>query len=303
MGQAEQIVLGTEDKRPGPEEWADLFNGLAARRTKDAPFWDMFSFLIRDAQVFEFGRIHDDRIKDESIRGGQLWGTHLNLPFNSVIYWYDFIPDNSQFELMQETGITSMRYCTLAAHTDVAVHPQGVGTTLAADFMLITPHFPHQYNQIPTRYGYGIVVGAYFCSLLSEEHKWEWYGRSIESPHPTERTHGILGGCADGVVALSMMLATRGIPLHVEHPPAKVNAKRAKRGRPPLTRVTHVDTAKYYEAMHNTAHGGTHASPVPHLRRGHQRHYQSGKVIWIHDMMINCRSLSELTDRDHYEVR
>jgi hypothetical protein len=33
--------------------------------------------------------------------------------------------------------------------------------------------------------------------------------------------------------------------------------------------------------------GGTHASPVTHLRRGHWRHYKSGKRSWVEAALIN----------------
>jgi hypothetical protein len=45
-----------------------------------------------------------------------------------------------------------------------------------------------------------------------------------------------------------------------------------------------VDTIKSSDVKHK---GGTHASPVEHLRRGHERHYKNGKVVWIDKHIVN----------------
>jgi hypothetical protein len=66
--------------------------------------------------------------------------------------------------------------------------------------------------------------------------------------------------------------------------------------------VTHVDARQYFDAMKRTALGGTHASPVPHLRRGHRRVYEDGRQTWVRSCLVNCRSLEEAQARDHYEV-
>ena len=102
---------------------------------------------------------------------------------------------------------------------------------------------------------------------------------------------------------LSMMLLTKGVKTRVEVPAAKLQAKRESRGKAPLPRVTYVNAEHYYVAMQNTDSPGTHASPVPHLRRGHLRHYANGHVTWIKDMLVNCKSIDEVVNRNRYEVR
>ena len=37
--------------------------------------------------------------------------------------------------------------------------------------------------------------------------------------------------------------------------------------------------------------GGTHASPRAHLRRGHFRHYKSGKVVWVEAHAVGDKKL------------
>jgi hypothetical protein len=100
-----------------------------------------------------------------------------------------------------------------------------------------------------------------------------------------------------------MMLSTRGIPVRREEASIRLNRKRAQANKPPLVRVTYVDTARYYQALENTDRGAGHASPVPHLRRGHSRTYRDGSEIWVRDALVNCRRLEEIAARDHYQVQ
>ena len=101
---------------------------------------------------------------------------------------------------------------------------------------------------------------------------------------------------------LSLMLATKGTKLREEAPSEKLQSKRAARGKSRLPRVTYVDAEHYYEAVRNSDSKGTHASPVPHLRRGHIRHWKD-RDIWIRDMLINCKSINEIDQREKYQVK
>lgn len=62
------------------------------------------------------------------------------------------------------------------------------------------------------------------------------------------------------------------------------NAKRIRKGKRPLFEWT---TVNIRAAEPSESLGGTHASPKPHDRRGHQRRYKSGKVVYIRPMTIN----------------
>lgn len=62
------------------------------------------------------------------------------------------------------------------------------------------------------------------------------------------------------------------------------NPSRAKRGKRPLFEWETV-VIKPHEPR--VSLGGTHASPKPHDRRGHQRRYKSGKVVYVRPHTIN----------------
>ena len=112
----------------------------------------------------------------------------------------------------------------------------------------------------------------------------------------------IVGDVHHLIWPLSLMIATRGTEVRVEVPSRKLQEKRASHGKPPLPYITYVNAEKYYVAVRNTEARGHHASPVPHLRRGHLRHYASGHTVWIKDMLVNCKSLDEAKPRQEYRV-
>ena len=62
------------------------------------------------------------------------------------------------------------------------------------------------------------------------------------------------------------------------------NPSRAKRGKRPLFEW---ETVTIKPQQPRQSLGGTHASPKPHDRRGHQRRYKSGKVVYVRPHTIN----------------
>lgn len=73
-------------------------------------------------------------------------------------------------------------------------------------------------------------------------------------------------------MGLTMILNTKGVLKERSAPPAKPNKARAAKGRPLLPYTTRVYTAVYNKAV-EAGPAGTHASPRPHIRRAHIRHY------------------------------
>lgn len=66
---------------------------------------------------------------------------------------------------------------------------------------------------------------------------------------------------------------------------AVINAKRKRNGKRPFFEWTTVEVKP--RAVVQESKGGTHASPKPHMRRGHVRRYKSGKVVAIKPMIVN----------------
>jgi hypothetical protein len=84
--------------------------------------------------------------------------------------------------------------------------------------------------------------------------------------------------------------------------PKFINAKRKAKGEPPLYeyRILTVDVRPRHETTGEPT-GRHHASPRQHIRRGHIRHYKSGKNVWVQQMMVGDPARGRV-DKD-YEIR
>ena len=105
-------------------------------------------------------------------------------------------------------------------------------------------------------------------------------------------------------MGMTMILNTKGVLKTRAAPPAKPNKVRAAKGAPLLPYVTRVYTTVYNQAV---APGvkGTHASPRPHKRRAHVRHYVRDGKDWhtpIDAMLVNWDG-RPLQDRETYMVK
>jgi hypothetical protein len=90
------------------------------------------------------------------------------------------------------------------------------------------------------------------------------------------------------------ILNTRGCSIDFRSAPGVTNARRKRQGKPPIPARYEVDAAEYVSALGSSTkgadRGGTHASPIPHLRRAHERVLANGKRIWVRSALINVRN-------------
>jgi hypothetical protein len=332
------ILVASDSNRPPPGQLAVALLGVE-RKLKAAPddqsqraapiVRHSASILNSRAEVFEFGDVPDATLRDNAVRAGPLLGRGMiSTPFPACIFWYSLVPDieRTREQLRQigadeaeidEVGSMTRRYCSIVVRVIGPGHGEpghecDSQSFVVGDFMRLTVE-----EAVALRLPSGSVYFALDAlGLVTTTAKGTWEGYLLDSmaerlpryKEADESIRGImrqmsLGSLADGVASAAMMLTTRGIKTRVEEAPAKLNAKRLKAGKAPLPRVTVVDTAAYVAASDRTSRGGHHASPVPHLRRGHVRRLRSGRQTWIRDMLVNCRSLSEVSARDHYEVK
>lgn len=76
-------------------------------------------------------------------------------------------------------------------------------------------------------------------------------------------------------------------------PKSLINAKRIRKGKRPFFEWTTVVVEPRAAVPDPEPQGGTHASPKPHMRRGHIRRYKSGKVVTIKSMIVNKHKMPE----------
>lgn len=110
---------------------------------------------------------------------------------------------------------------------------------------------------------------------------------------------------AQHIMALTMIINTKGVPKERTEPPRKPNKVRAAKGLPLLPYTTRVSTTLYM-AAENSGGGGTHASPRPHRRRAHIRTYKNDdgsikKIMPIAAMLVNWDG-GPLLRREAYNI-
>jgi len=299
-GEEVALFVESDARIPHQNQWVQICLEIAQGKKSpsvDRYFWVTMANRMKNAQQFSFGTVEDVRLKQESVRAGPLIAQELlSLPYKSVIYNYTMVPDPADVppEIV-EAG--PLKFCTLATivEKDKLKDPLPGPLFFAADFMFAKD--PKRQFPRSTRKYLMLLVGG--VAFQSDEARGKWSGEVMDSSDMDLQDS--VGAVAEGVASLSMILSTRGVPLELHEPKESQQKSRIKKGKSMLPTVTHVDTQRYYAAMSN-AEKGHHASPVPHLRRGHIRRLASGKNTWVKDTIVNCRTLSDIKDRDHYEV-
>lgn len=115
----------------------------------------------------------------------------------------------------------------------------------------------------------------YWTPLLPDDNEVQW-----------QLTEGAL--C---MLGMTMIVNTKGVLKERLPYPHKPNRKRMDQGRPLLPQTTRVYTSVYNRAVEKGA-PGTHASPRPHRRRAHIRHYpatngREAYILPIAAMLVN----------------
>lgn len=112
------------------------------------------------------------------------------------------------------------------------------------------------------------------------------------------------------VLTCLMILSTDGVGQETVTPPEKLNRARVKSGKKPIPPHRRVLSGPYVTALmakqggRSEGKGGTHASPIPHLRRGHMRTYTSGMKVFVRDCLVNVTDEARAQfQRTHYAVR
>ena len=113
------------------------------------------------------------------------------------------------------------------------------------------------------------------------------------------------------VLAALLLICDQRLLLERVEAPPKLNKARVKAGKTPYGDYWHVSqraALDYTTRLSPHSAGslgpgdGTRASPIAHLRRGHQRHLASGRTVWVREARIG-ELVRHLRHRDHYEIK
>lgn len=111
------------------------------------------------------------------------------------------------------------------------------------------------------------------------------------------------------VIVVTSIMTTDGVQIETITPSEKDAKARRRSGKPPIPTFRRVLSAPYVTAIlaagqrrEGEAKGGTHASPVAHIRRGHVRRLPNGKTTWVRDCLVNVSEESPPM-RSHYVLK
>lgn len=128
-------------------------------------------------------------------------------------------------------------------------------------------------------------IGEHGVEHLTTE--WHWFAIPGKTSHVTDaQLEAAIGGVINRSITALGMFQTASAESDVR---SSINRSRAKTiGKPSyipeLPPFIHVTDQHREPSGHM---GGTHASPIPHDRRGHWRTYKaSGRRVWIKDQRI-----------------
>lgn len=122
----------------------------------------------------------------------------------------------------------------------------------------------------------------------------DWDGFQF-SVYPVPDDYGCTYEGFNRIITYTMaVMNTRGVSWTVR--PTKTSRKGRIQNIGVIKPRTDYFTALKNKPRNRTAHqGGTHASPIPHIRRGHLRTYADGRQTWVRDCVVNVASEGELS--------
>lgn len=248
--------------------------------------------LLEHIEQFNFGKLSVEAIREASSESFDFIESKLfSLPYAVCIY-------RCSIDYGIEKGVAG---CTLllVSKDDKPCSPfTCIDFTKSPEWMVAI----HSENNMKIVRDYASGERALEVQLRNSEHEF-WSTRIRNQGGESPQVRDLIDG---NMVAagLTMILNTKGIRKERIAPPAKPNKARAAKGRPLLPWVTRVYTDVYNKAI---APGeGTHASPRPHRRRAHVRHYPergARKEYWkpIAAMLVNWDGRP--LERGEYEVK
>jgi hypothetical protein len=250
--------------------------------------------VVRAGRLFNLGHLPNRAIISEGRRAAALMShNHIGHPFRRAYALFHTWEQGGSLYLVVPRPSYS--------------HPEiPAGTFLICEFQPLLLHSRR------------VLIEA-DCAMLYLDAKTERYiGQLLSRPLASLLgEHGsseslALCNLADPVLACLLLLATAGVPVRRIETDAKLQRARIKSGKPAIPPHWQVDAADYITALRprsvrGDSLGGHHASPRPHLRRGHLRHLHErhgGGTTWIRDALVNLKDGLELDPgRSFYEMQ
>jgi hypothetical protein len=287
---------------------------------------DMVAIAIDRGQIIDFGYWPNEMIQTVAHKAGRLYAQDaLGHPFSSpyiIIHTWD----DKRYELQEEkVARLQNRKEAIPESAAYLVNPFRFQQHLCVDFEIL------QLDAMTIRgvkmlvvADRGLFLGAesrgkdeYVARVVPYAYRFpELMGnKEFASMVTNNITDSILEAASanlfDPFMTALMILNTNGVESKTVSY-EKINRIRKKQGKAPFPGYRKVNSASYVTAILAKKHrerndmGGTHASPVMHIRSGHWRKYKSGEKSFIRDTLVNATDEMRqafISKRSHYVVK
>lgn len=259
--------------------------------------------VVHQGEWFDFGSLTNDLFLERTLDAIPLMANGLlRMPYECTIFTHTFKFDTNESReenyLYQEPWMQDFYLVVDPRMSDLDIPEVKDHNFLIMEFRIEI--FEHLGWCLMPR----IVVGTSFTPTSSvASYRAEVFFNPLELDD-AKLSREVNSAC-DPVAVLNIVLNTKNVRLDRIEIDPKLNRARERQHKPPLKSYTIVHTNEYISAMREgvrMAVAGTHASPRPHLRRGHIRHLAAGKEVWIHDTIVNAHK-GEWDTRPGYKVR
>ena len=287
--QVRQRVLDREIIVPlmedGEERDKEIFSALP----------EMYYQTVAAGRAFDLGHLPNEMIVREAKRAGVLLhGNHIDHPFSNAYVLYHTWEGGGSLLLVDPSDWHASTSGRLPPRTFAVAEIQPV--TVLGRPLLMMADLGYVAPQSSTGYT-GIIIRSALSQLV------EKVASNVET----------LAHLAAPVMAALLLLATDGVAVERIEASVKLNKARAKSRKPAIPPHWRVATADYITAItprqrqrDGEGGGGHHASPIPHLRRGHLRklsEYHGGGERWIRDSLVNLKDPDAPLARSFYAMR
>jgi len=257
---------------------------------------------VKSGQLIDLGNLPNNVIKEAGLRGGPLYTQGaIGLPFSDPWVLFHTWEGGPTAYVVQLVKGQPNGGCIEIAEL-IGVEIKGLRLLIVGDHLHYTPtpQEPARYNIIP--------MPSYLRCIDYEMQN----GPLDVTDNPEPLMAGVGPNLLDPLMAALLIMNTDGVPSTTIRATDKLQKARAKNGKPMIPPYRQVTSAGYVTALvtrrteQQNGKRGTHASPVMHIRRGHNRHYKrSGETRWIKDMLINANEAARndfIATRTHYKT-
>jgi hypothetical protein len=260
---------------------------------------DMCHRAVLAGRLVDFGTLPNEVIMQGGDRGGPLWNQGaIGMPFSDPwVFMHQW--EGGVAVYLVNPGSDDFEVCELSP----------ISFQMTERMLVIGDR--GQFNKVPGM----LAEKRYHCSVAPSAIRYVGdaglYSKANNGGRPQEAAAGNIG---DPVMAALLILNTRNVERETVRAPEKLQRARARSNKKPIPPHDVVLTAPYVTAIlargkprpRSDDKGGTHASPIFHIRMGHPRNYTGGRTIFIHDTLVNASEEQRAafkSNRSHYAVR